>query len=155
MMLDSSQLSTKRLNQSMTATKYRKPPRIGMSVICMRQANPIYTVGGVGECSDGVDEQAQVVSVRRRRSRGEAEQAVAEYEASALSRADFCRQRGLSLATLARYRKRQPINNVIDAISTYVGHAKGSDTYWYVTATPELMAVAAQRFSQFAEGGTR
>jgi hypothetical protein len=24
-----------------------------------------------------------------------------------------------------------------------------------VTATPELMAVAAQRFSQFAEGGTR
>ena len=80
---------------------------------------------------------------------------MAEYEASALSRADFCRQRGLSLATLARYRKRQPINNVIDAISTYVGHAKVSDTYWYVTATPELMAVAAQRFSQFAEGGTR
>ena len=107
MMLDSSQLSTKRLNQSMTATKYRKPPRIGMSVICMRQANPIYTVGGVGECSDGVDEQAQVVSVGRRRSRGETEQLVAKYEASGLSRTDFCRQRGLSLATLARYRKRQ------------------------------------------------
>jgi hypothetical protein len=53
MMLDSSQLSTKRLNQSMTATKYRKPPRIGMSVICMRQANPIYTVGGVGDAVMG------------------------------------------------------------------------------------------------------
>ena len=28
--LESSQLSTKRLNQSITATKYRKPPRIGI-----------------------------------------------------------------------------------------------------------------------------
>jgi hypothetical protein len=56
---------------------------------------------------------------------------------------------------LRSYKQRQPINNVIDAISTYVGHAKVSDTYWYVTATPELMAVAAQRFSQFAEGVAR
>lgn len=56
---------------------------------------------------------------------------------------------------LRSYRQHQPIDNVIDALSTYVGHAKVSDTYWYVTATPELMAVAAQRFSQFAEGGAR
>jgi integrase len=58
-------------------------------------------------------------------------------------------------ALLRSYRQHQPTDNVIDAISTYVGHAKVSDTYWYVTATPELMAVAAQRFSQFAEGGAR
>ena len=32
---------------------------------------------------------------------------VTEYEASGLSRVEFCRQRGLSLATLARYRHRQ------------------------------------------------
>jgi hypothetical protein len=32
---------------------------------------------------------------------------VAEYEASGLSRVEFCREQGLSLATLARYRKRQ------------------------------------------------
>lgn len=32
---------------------------------------------------------------------------VVEYEASGLSRTEFCRERGLSLATLARYRKRQ------------------------------------------------
>ena len=56
---------------------------------------------------------------------------------------------------LRSYRQNQPIDNVIDAISPYVGHAKVSDTYWYVTAIPELMAVAARRFSQFAEGGTR
>jgi hypothetical protein len=54
-----------------------------------------------------VDDQAQVVEVRRRRSRAEAEQVAGEYEASGLSRVEFCRRRGLSLATLARYRKRQ------------------------------------------------
>jgi transposase-like protein len=52
-------------------------------------------------------EQAPVVEVRRRRSRAEAEQLVAEYEASGLSQVEFCRKQGLSLATLARYRKRQ------------------------------------------------
>ena len=54
-----------------------------------------------------MDEQTPVVEVRRRRSRAEAGQLVAEYEASGLSRVEFCRKQGLSLATLARYRKRQ------------------------------------------------
>jgi transcriptional regulator with XRE-family HTH domain len=54
-----------------------------------------------------VDEQAQVVEVRRRRSRAETEQLVAEYGASGLSQVEFCRKQGLSLATLARYRKRR------------------------------------------------
>ena len=54
-----------------------------------------------------MDEQISVVEVRRRRSRAEAGQLVAEYEASGLSRVEFCQKQGLSLATLARYRKRQ------------------------------------------------
>ena len=54
-----------------------------------------------------MDDQAQVVEVRRRRTRAEAEQVAGEYEGSGLSRAEFCRKHGLSLATLARYRKRQ------------------------------------------------
>lgn len=54
-----------------------------------------------------MDEQTQAISVSRRRSRAEAGQLVAEYEASGLSRTQFCRERGLSLVTLARYRKRQ------------------------------------------------
>ena len=54
-----------------------------------------------------MDEQIPVVEVRRRRSRAEAGQLVAEYEASGLNRVEFCRKQGLSLATLARYRKRQ------------------------------------------------
>ena len=54
-----------------------------------------------------MDEQAQLVEVRRRRSRAEAGRLVAEYEASGLNRVEFCQKQGLSLATLARYRKRQ------------------------------------------------
>lgn len=48
------------------------------------------------------------MTIRRRRGRAEIEQLVAEFEASGLSRAVFCRDRGLSLSTLARYRRRQP-----------------------------------------------
>ena len=54
-----------------------------------------------------MDEQEQVVHRRRRRSRAEAGELVAEYEASGLSRLDFCSSRRVSLATLARYRKWQ------------------------------------------------
>jgi hypothetical protein len=39
------------------------------------------------------------------------------------------------------------------ALSTYVGHAKVSDTYWYLTAAPGLMSVAGNRFEQFVEVG--
>jgi integrase len=41
------------------------------------------------------------------------------------------------------------------ALSTYLGHAHVSDTYWYLTGVPELMAIAANRFERLAghEGG--
>src|ERR1035438_7277811 len=54
-----------------------------------------------------MDDPTQVVEVRRRRTRAEAEQVAGEYEGSGVSRVEFCRKHGLSLATLARYRKRQ------------------------------------------------
>jgi hypothetical protein len=50
--------------------------------------------------------EEQVCVVRRRRSRHEVEQLVAEYEASGMNRSDFCRERGLALSTLGRYRRR-------------------------------------------------
>ena len=46
------------------------------------------------------------VVVRRRRSRTEAEVLVAEFEASGLKREAFCRQRGLAVGTLDKYRQR-------------------------------------------------
>ena len=42
-----------------------------------------------------------------RRSRAEVDQLVAEYEASGLTRQEFCARHGLALATLDRYRKRR------------------------------------------------
>jgi len=37
-------------------------------------------------------------------------------------------------------------------LCTYLGHAKISDTYWYLTGTPELMSVIGAKFEGFAMG---
>jgi integrase len=37
------------------------------------------------------------------------------------------------------------------ALSTYVGHAMVTNTYWYLTGIPELMAAAANRFEAFTK----
>lgn len=42
------------------------------------------------------------------------------------------------------------IDHAMVVLSTYVGHAKVTDTYWYLTAVPELMAVAGNSFERFA-----
>jgi len=47
------------------------------------------------------------------------------------------------------YREGVNIDQRIAALSTYLGHAKVSDTYWYLTGVPELMAIAAARFERF------
>lgn len=39
----------------------------------------------------------------------------------------------------------EQVDERIAALSTYLGHVAPSDTYWYLTATPELMGLAAQR----------
>jgi integrase len=41
------------------------------------------------------------------------------------------------------------IDNAMIALSTYVGHAGVSHTYWYLTAVPDLMAVTAKRFERY------
>lgn len=43
------------------------------------------------------------------------------------------------------------IDQAMLALSTYVGHAKVTDTYWYLTGVPELMAVAADKFEAFTQ----
>ena len=42
------------------------------------------------------------------------------------------------------------IDQMMLALSTYMGHADISYTYWYLTAVPELMALAGGKFEQFA-----
>ncbi|HVS48335.1 MAG TPA: tyrosine-type recombinase/integrase [Candidatus Dormibacteraeota bacterium] len=42
------------------------------------------------------------------------------------------------------------LDRKIHALATYLGHAKVTDTYWYLSAIPELMAITSQRFERFA-----
>lgn len=37
-------------------------------------------------------------------------------------------------------------------ISTYLGHIHPTDTYWYLSASPELMAVAGRRLETHLAG---
>jgi integrase len=53
------------------------------------------------------------------------------------------------------YQQGVDVDNAMVMLSTYVGHAKVTDTYWYLTGIPELMAIAAQRFEHFTEGVCR
>ncbi len=41
------------------------------------------------------------------------------------------------------------VDQAMLALSTYVGHAEVGNTYWYLSAAPELMSVAADRFAAF------
>ena len=50
------------------------------------------------------------------------------------------------------YQQGVNVDNAMAMLTTYVGHAKVTNTYWYLTGIPELMAIAAQRFECFAEG---
>ncbi len=53
------------------------------------------------------------------------------------------------------YRDDTDIANAIARLSVYLGHVKPSDTYWYLTGTPELLAVAAGRFEASSSAGGR
>jgi len=39
------------------------------------------------------------------------------------------------------------IDEHIATLSTYLGHVSPADTYWYLSASPELMALAADRLA--------
>jgi integrase len=41
------------------------------------------------------------------------------------------------------------IDQMMLSLSTYVGHAMVSNTYWYLSAVPELLGLAAERFESF------
>lgn len=54
-----------------------------------------------------------------------------------------------AVQTLLRwYRNGEDVQQRLVQLSTYLGHTKVSDTYWYLTAVPELMQLAMQRVAQ-------
>jgi integrase len=53
------------------------------------------------------------------------------------------------------YRQGINVDNAILALATYVGHTAVRGTYWYLTAIPELMAMASQRFQRSTPGALK
>ncbi|MDR3403244.1 MAG: tyrosine-type recombinase/integrase [Chthoniobacter sp.] len=49
------------------------------------------------------------------------------------------------------YRSGQDIEQRLPVLSTYLGHARVSDTYWYLSACPELLGLAVNRFERHWE----
>ncbi len=47
-------------------------------------------------------------------------------------------------------KQNENVSVLLSALSTYLGHVKVSDTYWYLSAIPELFAATALAFEQFA-----
>jgi integrase/recombinase XerD len=51
--------------------------------------------------------------------------------------------------TLIRwYRQEQDVDRLLPVLSTYLGHVRVSDTYWYLSVEPELMGAAMRRLER-------
>jgi len=48
------------------------------------------------------------------------------------------------------YKEGANLDQKILALSTYLGHVQVTDTYWYLSAVPELLAVVSEKFENFA-----
>jgi integrase len=58
-----------------------------------------------------------------------------------------------AVQTLLRWhRTGEDVQRRLPILSTYLGHGHVTDTYWYVTGTPELMAAVGHRLDQRWEG---
>ncbi|MFH1614151.1 MAG: tyrosine-type recombinase/integrase [Planctomycetota bacterium] len=53
---------------------------------------------------------------------------------------------------LAWYRNGMNVDRHMPELSAYLGHARVTDTYWYLSAVPELMQLAAMRLEQTQKG---
>lgn len=43
------------------------------------------------------------------------------------------------------YRAGEDVQALLPRLSTYLGHSDPASTYWYLSAAPELLALAAER----------
>jgi len=56
---------------------------------------------------------------------------------------------------IAWHREGSDLDQKMPALSTYLGHTEIGCTYWYLSAVPELMALAGAKFERFAMLGER
>jgi len=62
-------------------------------------------------------------------------------------------RRRLAVRTLVQwYRSGHDVEQRLPVLSTYLGHVHVSDTYWYLSACPELMGLAVKRLEKHWEG---
>lgn len=54
---------------------------------------------------------------------------------------------------LGWYRDGADIAALMPRLSTYLGHTDPQHTFWYLSAAPELMALAGQRLEAYLAGG--
>lgn len=67
---------------------------------------------------------------------------------------DF-RHRFAIQALLRWYRRGESVSQRMPILSTYLGHGNVSGTYWYLSSTPELLAVASKRIETRWKGAVR
>jgi integrase len=53
---------------------------------------------------------------------------------------------------LSWYRSGEDVNRRMPVLSTYLGHANVSGTYWYLSSTPELITAASKLIEARWEG---
>ena len=51
------------------------------------------------------------------------------------------------------YQEGADVQALLPNLSVYLGHVRPQDTYWYLTATPELLTAAAARFQRYTVRG--
>jgi integrase len=51
------------------------------------------------------------------------------------------------------YQTGMDVRELLPQLAVYLGHVRPEETFWYRTATPELLAAAAERFQRYAAIG--
>jgi hypothetical protein len=52
-----------------------------------------------------------------------------------------------------RYQQSLDVQALLPRLSVYLGHVDPQESYWYLTAVPELLSAAAQRFQAYVHVG--
>jgi len=104
--------------------------------LCPRPHSKAFFLSGAGTRLDrsGVDKALRTITT-----------AIGIRTATVHPRAHDLRH-SFAVATLIRWlRSGTNVDEHIAVLSTYLGHISPTDTYWYLSAAPELMELAAER----------
>jgi integrase/recombinase XerD len=108
--------------------------------LCPRPGSTAFFLSGAGTRLDrsGVDKTLRKITT-----------AMGIRTATVRPRAHDLRH-SLAVATLIRWlRSGLDVEEHMAVLSTYLGHVSPADTYWYLSASPELMALAAERLDSY------